>query len=299
MKAANQTKIVAEHYLESATKNPHLRIEPLNQSYGSKSAMDDVAKSDNQSNNSEKGRKAQLIQSKNKYTLKVIIQNLLKNYRNLFTKTDAFQPKEMLLRTTVIKKLILYLILLFIALSTSYLGYINVYMQYSAYEFKVDSVYKVTRYHNLTVAVLNEYYHRDAINSRPLDSLYNSTNRTSDLKEVSNRIETFRDLLNSFDIDYNVRQDLFFRNLAQQELNFVVRYSENLSEVRQASRYTILIIMLEKLLTIDRSEFDKNEAFFFINDNFLSIMDDYLLSSFEASFQEAEKIIADSKASFL
>ena len=83
MKAANQTKIVAEHYLESATKNPHLRIEPLNQSYGSKSAMDDVAKSDNQSNNSEKGRKAQLIQSKNKYTLKVIIQNLLKNYRNL------------------------------------------------------------------------------------------------------------------------------------------------------------------------------------------------------------------------
>ena len=237
----------------------------------------------------------QTIDTKNKMSLKTVIQNLLKNTKNIFTKEEANQPNDMLLRTIVIKKLILYLILTFMALSSIYLGYSTIYMQYQSYEFKVDSLYKVTRYQNLTVAVLNEYFHRDAINSRDLDSSYSASTQIADLKDVDLRIRMFKDQLNSFDIDYNVRQDLFFKGLSQAEQSFTVRYDNSSGETRQASKYTILMIMLEKVLTMDNSQFDKVEAFSFINDNFLHVVNAYFLEAFAVTRDECNKMVADGK----
>lgn len=103
--------------------------------------------------------------------------------------------------------------------------------------------------------------------------------------------------MNSFDIDYNVREDLFFRDLAQQEIEFKVRYDTPTLEIRRASKYTVLMIMLEKLLTIDNSKFDKVEALNFINDNYLHTINKYFLDSFQATREEAIEMTNQVKVS--
>lgn len=244
---------------------------------------------------SDQTKRSKIIDAKNKLSLKTVIQNMLKNTKNVFTKEEGNQPNDVLLRTIIIKKLIFYLIFAYIALSTSYMGYLTISQQFLIYDFKIGSLFKVTRYHNLTVALLNEYYHREVVVSRPLDIFYTSRNMTDDLTEVATRITSFRDQLNSFDIDINVRQDLFFKDLARTEVSFVIRYAESQQQTQQASKYTILMVMLEKVLTIDNSEFDKEEAFNFIDDNFLQIVNQYLLDSFNTTWAECSKMTADGK----
>lgn len=262
-----------------------------------KSVIDE--KNDEDENNisaaSDRNRRNHTIETKNKLSLKNIVQNILKNTKNIFTKEESNQPNDMLLRTIVIKKLILYLILVFIALSSAYLGYVTVYKEYQSYSFKAQSLDKITKYHNLTSAVLSEYMHKESINARPLDASYTSSKKTADLDNVKNRISTFKNELNSFDIDINVREDMFFRDMARSEVDFKVRYQGTTAEVRRASKYTILMIMLEKVLTMDNSEFDRVEALNFVYDNYLHIINRYFLDSFDATRNEANSMTIEVK----
>lgn len=270
----------------------------MNQSQGSKQIIEDAAVSERLSNGSENLKKSAISGMNAKQNMKTVIQNILKNIKNVFTKTEGTQPNEMLLRTIVIKKIIQYLILAFIALTSTYLGYLTIYQQYQTFDFKVNSLYKVTRYHNLTVALINEYLHRDTINTRPqFDPTYSSQQQSTDLTEVTGRINEFLNDLNNFDIDINIRTDLFFTTLGQQQSSFTLQYNGSGTEVRQASKYTILMIMLEKLLTIDVSASNTIATFDYIGLNFLSVIDRYLLDSFSLTMAGGATIVTNGKAS--
>lgn len=257
-------------------RSPTDQLPALNKSHTDQGDSDELS-----SNLNERYRAD--MRENTRLNMKMVIQNIFKNIKNVFTKEESNQPNEALLRTKIIKRVILYLVLAFIAMSSSYFGYLTVTQQYQAHLFKADSLFKITVYHNATLAVLNEYLFRDVIIARPTDAAYTAQAKSTDLADVAGRISMFRSQLNSMDIDTNVRNDLFFTSIGSVQKTFAVRYSSmGVTSHKLASRYTILMLMLEKVLTMDNSAFDKQEALFFVEDNFLSIINRYFMDSFVA-----------------
>ena len=107
---------------------------------------------------------------KSRYSLKNVVSTILRNIKNVFLKDENNQPNEVLLRTILIKKLILYLVVVLISISSFYLIYETIYKETILYNFKVQSTYKITRYHNTTLSVLNEYLYRESILQRLQDN---------------------------------------------------------------------------------------------------------------------------------
>ena len=99
-----------------------------------------------------------------------MVSTILRNIKNVFLKDENNQPNEVLLRTILIKKLILYLVVVLISISSFYLIYETIYKETILYNFKVQSTYKITRYHNTTLSVLNEYLYRESILQRLQDN---------------------------------------------------------------------------------------------------------------------------------
>lgn len=265
----------------------------LNQSMQIKNHPDHAESDDTSSNLQGKPKKD--FKDHPTLNLKKTIQDIFKNIKNVFSKEEGNQPNDTLLRTTVIKKVILYLILSFMALASAYLGYLTIYQQYQTYLFKIDSMYKTTVYHNMTISVINEYAYRELALSRPLSDTYTAEMKRRDELDVAWRINEFKTQLNSLDINTNVRNDLFFTSIGSVQEKFLMRYAANDTDIHIASRYTILMLLLEKLLTAEKSIADKQEALYFIQDNFLSIINKYFLDSFDMTNSENDKIVSDGR----
>ena len=226
--------------------------------------------------------------------MKNIIHIMFKNIKNIFTKEESNVPKDMLLRTILIKKLILYLIVLLIMMSTFYLVFISIYVQYNEYKSKLQSSLMITKYHNITTGVINEYIHRDIIQYRSNTSIdsYNSTKKVIDTLNNNRRIERFRlDLLDK-DSDTNIRSDFFFTPIGSHISRFVLRYlyTDDI-HMSDASTYTIFMILIEKIITIDNSYEDTIEARVFIDDNFINIINPYFIDSFKSSMDECTRLL--------
>lgn len=293
IKSENQK--ISSHNPFKTLKNLAVEKDKINTSY-MPNMQPEKGDSDDLSSNPQDRHRGDFKEN-NKINLKAIIQNIFKNIKNVFSKEETNQPNETLLRTTVIKKIILYLILAFIAMSSIYIGYLTIKQQYISYIFKIDSMYKTTVYHNMTISVINEFTYGDLIASRPLTSDYTRAMKDRDTAEVVKRLMIFKNQLNSLDIDTNVRNDLFFTSLGAEKNNFTMRYSPDKSNanIQVASKYTILMLMLEKVLRAEKSDSYKAEAYYFIDDNYLSIINKFFLDSFDISDAENDKIISDGK----
>ena len=231
---------------------------------------------------------------KPKLNLKMIIQSLFKNIKNPFINDETNVPKEILLRTILIKKLILYLVFLLIGMSTFYLIYISVFLQFRQYRFKLNSALTITQYHNITLGVINEYLFTDTINIRQAIATenYSAEQKAIDEKKTNSRIESFRTRLLDTDIDDNVRSDFFFTDIGANKTQFLLRYSfAESAQPFEATKYTIYIMLLEKIVTIADSSDDREEAIVFIQDNFLNIVNRYFLDSFDSTLGECSRLL--------
>lgn len=258
------------------------------------------SKEDNEMGDNTRRQRGDNNENRTKYTLKNVIQTIFKNIKNVFTKDETNQPNDMLLRTTLIKKFIMYLVIAMMLMSTFYLIYITIYQQYLEFEFKFTSALQITKYHNLTIAVINEYAHRGAIERRPIiDPDFTLDAKALQLNDTKSRIDYSRNILMSMDIDTNVRSDLFFSTIGIENNVFRIRYNLNGGERVNSSKYTILMIMLEKLITIDNSVDDLNEANLYIEDNFLPIINKFFIDCFEATYTDASNILSSNRVYFI
>lgn len=230
---------------------------------------------------------------KSKLNLKFVIQNIFKNTKNIFTMDELNVPNETLFRAVVIKKAMIYLMLLLMSASIGYLVYITNIQQYVDYNFKLDSMFAITKYQNATISLINEFMMR---------SLYCNDNRsdtTNFCRETESRIKSFRETMSSQDIDNNVRNDFFFSAIGQTNVTFVLDYPDLEPRNASASKYTITMMMLEKLLAYDISESNKGDARVFIDNNFLSIINQYFTDSKQATQEAARSILASNQVGSL
>ena len=58
------------------------------------------------------------------------------------------------------------------------------------------------------------------------------------------------------------------------------------------------MVMLEKLITLDNSDFDRTEAFYFIEDNYLTIVNQYFIRAFHLAIDEASEMLQAGKVDF-
>lgn len=229
------------------------------------------------------------MDKKSKLNLKFVIQNIFKNIKNIFTNDELNVPNETLFRAVVIKKAMIYLVLLLMSASVGYLIYVTNIQQYSNYNFKLDSMFAITKYQNATISLINEYMIR---------SLYcgdNSADPQTFCRDVESRISSFRDIMGNQDIDNNVRNDFFFSTIGQTNVSFILDYPDLEPRNATASKYTITLMMLEKLLAYDISNSNKGDARVFIDNNFLSIINQYFIDCKQAALDSADSILASNQ----
>jgi hypothetical protein len=226
---------------------------------------------------------------KNKLNLKFVIQNIFKNIKNIFTNDELNIPNQILFRAVVIKRLMNILLLLFMSAATSYLVYITILQQYTTYNFKLASIFAITKYQNVTISLINEYMIR---------SLYcndDPNNQRPFCLDVESRIGSFRNIMSAQDIDNNVRNDFFFSSLGQTNVSFVLDYPNLDPRNATSSKYTITMLLLEKLLAYDISDENEGDAQVFIDDNFLPIVNQYFTDSKQAVLESARSILANNQ----
>ena len=229
------------------------------------------------------------MDKKSRLNLKFVIQNIFKNIKNIFTNDELNVPNETLFRAVVIKKAMIYLVLLLMSAAVGYLIYVTNIQQYSNYNFKLDSMFAITKYQNATISLINEYMIR---------SLYcsdNSADPQTFCKDVESRISSFRDIMGNQDIDNNVRNDFFFSTIGQTNVSFVLDYPDLEPRNATASKYTITLMMLEKLLAYDISNSNKGDARVFIDNNFLSIINQYFIDCKQDALDSADSILASNQ----
>lgn len=229
------------------------------------------------------------MDKKSKLNLKFVIQNIFKNIKNIFTNDELNVPNETLFRAVVIKKAMIYLVLLLMSAAIGYLVYVTNIQQYSNYNFKLDSMFAITKYQNATISLINEYMIR---------SLYCSNNAADPrafCKDVESRIFSFRNIMGNQDIDNNVRNDFFFSSVGQTNVSFVLDYPDLSPRNASASKYTITLMMLEKLLAYDISAANQGDARVFIDNNFLAIINQYFIDCKQAALDSANSILASNQ----
>lgn len=240
---------------------------------------------------------------KSRTTTKAVLQMLFKSLRNLFTKEESNVPNEMLLRTQLIKKIVFYIVVVLVGMSTFYLIYEAIIQKLGNYDFAVQSMLMVTTYHNMTISVINELLHRDTIVYSALNStaVFNpaAANTTADWNVTSDRLKYFKGLLLNLDIDNNVRSDFFFSETGQLRVQFNITYPNATTRFGTSSKYTIMMMMLEKLITIDNNEYYRQSAMLFLNDNFLTIVNQYFLDAFYDVYNTAADILVSNKVSLI
>jgi hypothetical protein len=226
---------------------------------------------------------------KNKLNLKLVIQNIFKNIKNIFTNDELNIPNQTLFRAVVIKRLMNILLLLFMSAATGYLVYITILQQYTTYNFKLTSIFAITRYQNVTISLINEYMMRSLYcNDDPL-------NGSTFCRDVESRIGSFRNIMGAQDIDNNVRNDFFFSSLGQTNVSFILDYPNLDPRNATSSKYTITIMLLEKLLAYDISDQNEGDAQVFLDDNFLPIVNQYFTDSKQAAQEAAQSILASNQ----
>lgn len=232
-----------------------------------------------------RGLDTELLHHKSKYSMKNIVQSIFKQLKNVFTKDDLNMPNETLFRAIIIKKLLLYLVLVLTLLSMSYLGYISVYGQYIRFKFKMTSASSIISYHNATLGLINEYYLQERLKvtmAGPKPPIKPSDYPQEQIFSQQ-RVSYLQNMTMEFDSNDNIRNDFFFTNLGTKNVSFGIRYASKPSFVREytSSQYTIFTMLIEKLLAISDSRDKIQDMFIFIDDNYLSIVNRYCIDSFK------------------